>query len=311
MSQIDFRLLQSAIVLADELNFSRAASRLHLTQPGLTKQIQDLESQLGVILFERSSQRVELTEPGRVFIEHAKLAVFHLERAVHLTRAAAKGAEVVVNFGSSPYIDPYIVSTMLSVRLSLFPTMRVHAHSHFSQELMRQVSSGELDIAIIAAGEENSRLNFLELECHPLFALMQIEDAATRKRATCFEDFDDRVWVLFGKHVHPTMHNLILSRAEVLGIAPREIQYFTTAEEAAHLVAKHQGIAFLNRTSAWRVARNGLTMRPIDEPGIVVKTTLITRSDDRTRLTSEYVRSAMRKLQQKSDVHQQKLPLAV
>jgi DNA-binding transcriptional LysR family regulator len=49
MSQIDFRLLQSAIVLADELNFSRAASRLHLTQPGLTKQIQDLESQLGVI----------------------------------------------------------------------------------------------------------------------------------------------------------------------------------------------------------------------------------------------------------------------
>jgi DNA-binding transcriptional LysR family regulator len=49
MSQIDFRLLQSAIVLADELNFSRAASRLHLTQPGLAKQIQDLESQLGVI----------------------------------------------------------------------------------------------------------------------------------------------------------------------------------------------------------------------------------------------------------------------
>jgi DNA-binding transcriptional LysR family regulator len=264
-----------------------------------------------VILFERSRQRVELTEPGRVFIEHAKLAVFHLERAVHLTRAAANGAEVVVNFGSSPYIDPYIVSTMLSVRLSLFPTMRVHAHSHFSQELMRQVSSGELDIAIIAAGEENSRLNFLELECHPLFALMQIEDATTRKRATCFEDFDDRVWVLFGKHVHPTMHDSVLSRAEELGIAPREIQYFTTAEEAAYLVAKHEGIAFLNRTSAWRVARNGLTMRPIDEPGIVVKTTLITRWDDRTRLTSEYVRSAMRKLQRKSDANQQTLPLAV
>ena len=162
MSQIDFRLLQSAIVLADELNFSRAASRLHLTQPGLTKQIQDLESQLGVILFVRSSQGVELTEPGRVFIEHAKLAVFHLERAVHLTRASAKGAEVVVNFGSSPYIDPYIVSTILSVRLPLFPTMRVHAHSHFSQELTRQVSSEELDMAIIATGEEDARLNFSE-----------------------------------------------------------------------------------------------------------------------------------------------------
>lgn len=311
MSQIDFRLLQSAIVLADELNFSRAASRLHLTQPGLTKQIQDLESQLGVILFERSSQGVELTEPGRVFIEHAKLAVFHLERAVHLTRAAAKGAEVVVNFGSSPYIDPYIVSTMLSVRLSLFPTMRVHTHSHFSHELMRQVSSGELDIAIVAVAEENSRLNFLELERHPLFALMKTDDDAARKRAACLEDFDDRVWLLFGKHVHPAMHDLILSRAELLGVKPSEIHYLTTAEEAAYLVAKHEGIAFLNRTSAWRVARNGLTMRPIDEPTLAVKTTLITRADDRTRLTSEYVRSAKRKLERKSNDDQQRLSLAV
>ena len=233
MSQIDFRLLQSAIVLADELNFSRAASRLHLTQPGLSRQIQDLESQLGVILFERSSQGVELTEPGRVFIEHAKLAVFHLERAVHLTRAAAKGAEVVLHFGSSPYIDPYIVSTTLSVRLPLFPTMRVQTHSHFSQELMRQVSSGELDIAIVAAGEENSRLNFLELERHPLFALIKAEDDSARKLSACLEDFDDRVWVLFGKHVHPTMHDLIFSRAEALGVKPTEIHYFTTAEEAA------------------------------------------------------------------------------
>ena len=311
MSQIDFRLLQSAIVLADELNFSRAASRLHLTQPGLTKQIQDLESQLGVILFERSSQGVELTEPGRVFIEHAKLAVFHLERAVHLTRAAAKGAEVVVNFGSSPYVDPYIVSTMLSVRLPLFPTMRVHTHSNYSQELMRQVSSGELDIAIVGMGEENPRLNFLELERHPLFALMKAEDDAARKRVADLEDFADRVWVLFGKHVHRPLHDLILSKAKELGIKPSEIHYFTTPEEAATLVAKHEGIAFTNRTSAWRVARNGLTMRPVDKPALALKTMLVTRADDRTRLTSEYVRSAKRKLERQSDANQQRLLLAV
>ena len=230
---------------------------------------------------------------------------------MHLTRAAAKGAEVVVNFGSSPYIDPYIVSTVLSVRLSLFPTMRVHTHSHFSQELIRKVSSGELDIAIVAAGEENSRLNFLELERHPLFALMKAEDVAARKRAVRLEDFHDRVWVLFEKHVHPTMHDLILSLAEALGSKPSEIHYFTTPEEAATLVAKHEGIAFTNRTSAWRVARNGLTMRPVDKPALALKTMLVTRADDRTRLTSEYVRSAKRKLERQSDANQQRLLLAV
>jgi hypothetical protein len=54
---------------------------------------------------------------------------------------------------------------------------------------MRQVSSGELDIAIIAAGEENSRLNFLELECHPLFALMQIEGRRHAKASHLFQEF--------------------------------------------------------------------------------------------------------------------------
>jgi DNA-binding transcriptional LysR family regulator len=311
MSQIDFRLLQSAIVLAEELNFSRAASRLHLTQPGLTKQIQDLESQLGVVLFERSSQGVELTEPGRVFIEHAKLAVFHLERAVHLTRAAAKGAEVVVNFGSSPYVDPYIVSTMLSVRLPLFPTMRVHAHSNFSQELTRQVTSGELDVAIVNAAGANARLNFLEIASHPLFALMQNQESVTLKRSTSLADFDDRVWVLFSRHVHPVMHDRLLSRAEELRIVPREIQYVTTAEEAASLVVKHEGIAFITRNGAWRVARDGLTMRPLEEAEINVTTAIVTRSDDRTRLTSEYVRAAVRKLQMQEESKQQILPLAV
>src|ERR1700678_4542784 len=112
---------------------------------------------------------------------------------------------------------------MLSVRLPLFSTMRVHAHSNFSHELTRQVSSGELDIAIIAAGDGNSRLNFLELSSHPHFALMSTKEPAARKRSTCLEDFDDRVWVLFSKHVHPVMHDSLLHRAEEVGVTPREI----------------------------------------------------------------------------------------
>jgi DNA-binding transcriptional LysR family regulator len=166
-------------------------------------------------------------------------------------------------------------------------------------------------MAIVATGEKNPRLNFLEIESHPLFTLMQTQDAATKQRVLSLKDFDDRVWVLFGKHVHPRMHDSLLSRAEELGVAPSEIQHFTTAEEAAYLVAKHQGIAILNRTSAWRVAINGLTMRPLEEPRIAVKTALITRSDYRTRLTSGYVRAAMTKLQGQRHNKQQKLPLAV
>jgi len=106
---------------------------------------------------------------------------------------------------------------------------------------------------------------------------------------------------LFSKHVHPVMHDSLLHRAEEVGVTPREIQYVTTAEEAAYFWSKMKVIAFINRMVLWRVAHYGLDYAPLVEAGIEVKTTLITRSDDRTRLTSEFRRAAMKSCNRKSD----------
>jgi len=309
MNGIDIRLLQAAIAVAEELNFSRAASRLRLTQPALTKQIQDLEKQLGVSLFERNNQGVDLTEPCRIFIEESRLSVLHLERAIHSARAAARGAESILNFGTSPYTDRYLVSAILSVRLPLYPHLRIQASSNFSAELARQVMTGELEIALLTAGLPNHRLNFLQIASSPFFLVMRDEEVSAGKRVVSLKDYHQRVWILFGRHVHPTLYDQLLIQANALGVEPSEIHHVTTAEEAAHLVVQHQAVAFLTQAGAWRVARSGLTMRPLEEEGLTLKTTLVTRADDRTRLTSEFVRATARKLKQKSGVQQQILPL--
>jgi DNA-binding transcriptional LysR family regulator len=79
MALPEIRLLQAAIALAEDLNFSRAAERLHLTQPALSKQIFELEAQLGFQLFERNHQIVDLTAAGRAFVEEAREAVLRIE----------------------------------------------------------------------------------------------------------------------------------------------------------------------------------------------------------------------------------------
>ena len=84
----EMRLVQSAIVLAEELHFFRAAVRLGIDQSALTKRIIELESLLDVRLFERNHQKVELTEAGAKFVEHACLGVVHIEDAVTSARAA-------------------------------------------------------------------------------------------------------------------------------------------------------------------------------------------------------------------------------
>ena len=80
MSQIDLRLIRAAVTVAEELSFSRAALKLHISQPALTKQIQDLEAILRVPLFIRDRQRVHMTDAGRAFVEESKpVSYTHLD----------------------------------------------------------------------------------------------------------------------------------------------------------------------------------------------------------------------------------------
>ncbi len=309
MSQIEIHHLRGAVAIADEVSFSRAASRLKITQPALTKQIQVLESILGVILFARNNQRVEITEPGKIFVENARTSLLNLDRALFLTRAAAKGAESVLNFGSSPYVDPYLIATILSLRLPLFSTFHIHAYSNLSPQLIMQVMSGELDVGLVAAGVPNGQLNSIEVSNQPLYTLFSKYDRAAKKQAVTLADFEDRVWVLFGRHVHPMLYDEILGRSALLGIRPREIQHVTSAEEAARFVTQDHAVAFLTRTGAWRVALHGLTMRPLLDDEFRIRTTLITRVDDDSRLLGDFVRSAMRKLKTNKPSHQGELPL--
>jgi DNA-binding transcriptional LysR family regulator len=87
MARNEIRLMEAAIALAEELNFSRAAHRLHISQPALTKQIAELENRLGFLLFERDHQTVAVNEAGRAYVQEARTSVFHSERAV---QAAAR-----------------------------------------------------------------------------------------------------------------------------------------------------------------------------------------------------------------------------
>ena len=154
MNEIDLRLLRAAVAVAEELNFSRAAVRLHITQPALTKQIQDLEEFLKTRVFDRDHQRVTLTDAGRAFVAEAKLSLLHQQRAIQAARSAAEGAEAVLNIGQSPYIDPLLSSLASSVHLSLYPSLKLHVFSDYSPELSRRVAAGDLDVAKVSRGME-------------------------------------------------------------------------------------------------------------------------------------------------------------
>jgi predicted transcriptional regulator len=94
MTLPEMRLLITAILLAEELNFSRVAERLHIDQSTVSRRIDELDGELGYLLFNHNHQMVELKEAGRKFVEDARLGVLHIERAAQSGRAANQDADV-------------------------------------------------------------------------------------------------------------------------------------------------------------------------------------------------------------------------
>ena len=310
MNEVDLRLMRAAVAVAEELSFSRASARLHISQPALTKQIQDLEGLLQTKLFARSHQKVTVTDAGHAFIAEAQLALVHQQRAVQAARSAVNGAEALLNVGQSPSVDPLLTSIVSSIHLPLFPNLRLHILSDYSPELVRRIIVGEIDLAIVEAGVESRQLSSIELARSPFYILLNQSTQLADSKELTLADLRDMPWILFAHHVHPMLYDAIIDRAANAGMEPLERHHVTTAEQAAQLVQSTGGVAFLTKRGAWKMAIDGLTMRPLKESTLEIRTVLTARNDA-GRLVSEFVRAVVRKTQKISAPYQQDLPLAI
>ena len=306
----EMRFVQSAIVLAEELNFSRAAVRLGVDQSTLTKRILELESLLDVRLFDRNHQMVELTEAGAKFVEHARQGVAHIEEAVTAARAAPRGAENVLNVGRSAYTDPWLASVIRSVHLPLYPGIQINWSSSYSHEVARNVIAGTLDLALTTGVPEMRKLSYLKLAEHPFYIAMPSRDPLAARREVRLADLHNRVWVMFSRQVSPYMYDAIMSEARKTGVTGSELHHVTGAEEAVPLILERTGLAFLTRTGAWRIARDGITMRPLVEENLKLVTNLAARADTKSRLVKEFVKATARKLESLRSPAQPRLPLS-
>lgn len=305
----DISLLQAAIVLAEELHFGRAADRLNMSQPTLSKQIFRLERSIGLRLFEHKHQAAELTPAGEVFIAEAREVVFHAERAILSARAVIDGSTEILNVGKSSYTDPFYVSLLTSVHLPLFPAMKIKLWSNYSNVLAQQVIAGTLDVALITGVPAKAKLSTMEIATNPYYVAMRTGDELAAYKEVRLDQMERRMWVLVGPHINAYLYDQIQAVTAEKEIYPSDIYHFTSAEEASALVREHHGLALLSRTAAWRIAQDGITIRPLTEDRLRLVTSLAVRADSKSKLVNEFVRAAGRKLSDIGQRGQSRLPL--
>jgi DNA-binding transcriptional LysR family regulator len=305
----EIHYLNTVVVLAEELNYTRAAKRLGMTQSGLSRCIQAVERKLGLKLFKRELSHVELTDSGRAYVEQARIAILHGERAVQFAKAANAGADAVLMIGSSPDIDPVLVDLLFSIRLPLYPTLKINLQSEFSPELVHSLLTSHLDLALITHPDKNPKLTTVKLTEAPLYAVVPEDHVLAQKDVLKLRDLGESHWVLFDKRTHPSLYESVMAKARDEGFRPKEIHHILNADEAQHLLAANGGVAFLTRAQALRIATPGLVARPLDEASLCLDEHLAARADNKSKLVSEFVRAFVKRMKDVLSPPQLSLPI--
>lgn len=155
---MDHRHLRYFIVVAEELNFTRAAERLNTVQPSLSQQIRHLEEMVGTPLFYRDKHHVSLTEAGRIFLSEARNILSSTERAIALACRAARGEAGHINIGFVPGAEGKVFSHLLPFLREKVPDIELSLRSMTSPEQLVALASSEVDVGFLRGPVDNPEI---------------------------------------------------------------------------------------------------------------------------------------------------------
>jgi LysR family transcriptional regulator, benzoate and cis,cis-muconate-responsive activator of ben and cat genes len=146
---MELRHLRYFVAVGEEENVSRAALKLHVSQPGLSRQIRDLEDELGFLLLTRDAKSVRLTEAGRAFLTEARAVLQRAEDAVKAARAVATGARGELHVGYAPSLTARFLPRALRAFQAQSPGVRVKLHDLSTEEMLAGLRAGTLQMALV------------------------------------------------------------------------------------------------------------------------------------------------------------------
>lgn len=259
--RFDLRQARAFVYLADELHFGRAAARLFMSQPALSRSIRQLEDAVGVPLLERSTRRVRLTPAGEAFAIECRLALGHLGRAVGAALQAAEGQEGKLRVG---YMDfaingrlPRILQAFrarhprVAIDLQYLPTAVQHA----------ALLEGRIDVGFIIGEFDSPKVVNLLIEQEDFVALLPEGHRLTRFEAVRVADLSTEPFVVGHEAAYSSFRTRMFSLCHAAGFFPHVVQQASNTSGILGLVAAGVGVSIFGG-SARNLQRAGVVVRP-------------------------------------------------
>ncbi|MGV0743441.1 LysR substrate-binding domain-containing protein [Mycolicibacterium sp. XJ870] len=228
---VDARLWRSFAAVADELHYGRAAARLSITQPALSRQIRDLERTLGVRLFDRTSRRVALSQAGQAVLDQVRHALVESDRAVRLARLAAQGDWGELSLSALPSVTLSLLPAIIRAHRETHPAIGVRISESFDDEQLAALTRGRIDAGFLRATAAPPGIELETLLSEPLLAGVPADHRLALRDQIALSELAEEPFVFFPRHRSVLAYDEFIASCRAAGFSP------TIVQEASGLAA--------------------------------------------------------------------------
>lgn len=247
MPRVELRHLRYFVTVAELLNFTKAAQRLRVAQPALSRQIRDLEDELGVKLLERNSRAAKLTDAGAAFLAEAQAVLQRVADAANLARAVARGERGEIHVGYAPSLTIELLPCALHTFHNEAPGVQVRLHDLSSEEMLRDLGDGRLHLSLIARPSEHALrgLSFELLREYPICVAMPQTHRLARAREVELDEIANEPLVAYARSDYPEYHATLAELFAKTGRPPRIAEEHDSATSLIAAVEIGRGLAIV------------------------------------------------------------------
>jgi DNA-binding transcriptional LysR family regulator len=264
---MELRHLRYFVAVADELNFTRAAKKLRVAQPSLTRQIRNLEDELSVRLLDRSQSRVSLTEEGRSFLIDARRLVALSLESVQAVQRFSRGESGQLNLGYLFKFNFDLLPATLATFYLTCPEIAVNLFDMSPAEQLRALEARKIDLGFVglrprAAGQNMPALTWECVARHKVVVVLPAQHPLAKKRSVLLRDLKAFFFVALSEQTHPGSHDWLRTLCEEAGFTPRILQDVELEAGIMAFVAEGLGVT-LAREQIKNLPHPGVVFRPL------------------------------------------------
>lgn len=245
MSDMELRQLRSFVTVAEELHFGRAADRLRIAQPALSRQIQALEKELLVQLLFRNRRRVQITPAGQVFLERARLIMSRAEDAVLAAQRAGGGVSGSLNLGFVGSATYDVLPSVLRAFRQAAPHVELTLSEMNVQSQIEALTEKRIDIGLLRLPIKTEGLVFRTISREPLYVSLPSSHRLAKLAAVRMSALAEEPFVLYPDHPRPSWTEFVIGLCQQAGFHPKVVQRTVEIQTTLSLVAAGIGVSIV------------------------------------------------------------------